>query len=251
MIIDGLVYVGTSRFGYELSARAVVEGMNRNEISAAITAPMHRSDHDFDRANADVAQAAAEFSGRLVPMARVDPWDGKLALWQLTRAVTELGARGLFLHPAEEHFRINDPGVRSLALHADELGVPIVAATGYQGLSEPVQITQFAQWCPEVPVIMTNGGQYNISGLAQTDAGLALQLDNVYVHTSGVYRDDWIGLVVKHFGAERLLFASAAPLMDFAYELKRVQLAHVSDEAKTLMLSETAIRVFGLGGEGR
>ncbi len=251
MTIDGLVYVGTSRFGYELSAGAAVEGLDRHGISAAITAPTHRPDHDFDRANAHVAQAAEESGGRLVPMARVDPWDGELALRQLTRAVTELGARGLFLHPAEEYFRINDSRIRSLALHAGELGVPIVVATGYQGLSEPVQITQFAQWCPEVPVILTNGGQYNISGLAQTDAGLALRLDNVYVHTTGVYRDDWIGLVVSQFGAERIFFASAAPVMDFAYELKRVELAHVPDEAKALMLTGNVTRLFGLEGESR
>lgn len=249
MITDGLVYVGTSHFGYELSADAAIAALDRNGISAAITAPMHRTDRDFDRANAGVGQAAKESEGRLVPLARVDPWDGKLALRQLTGAVTEFGARGLFLHPAEEHFRINDPRVRSLAMLASELGVPIVVATGYQGLSEPVQITQFARWCTTVPVILTNGGQYNISGLSQADAGLALELENVYVHTSGVYRDDWIGLVASKFGAERILFASAAPVMDFTYELRRVQLAHVSEEAKTLMLSENVLRLFGLERE--
>lgn len=251
MTIDGLVFIGTSHFGYELSADAAVEGLNRHGISAAITAPTHRPDHNFDRANTDLAQASEQSGGRLVPMARVDPWDGERALQQLTRAVSELGARGLFLHPSEEHFRINDSFIRPLAMRADELGLPIVVATGYQGFSEPIQITQFAQWCPQVPVILTNGGQYNISGLAQIDAGLALELDNVYVHTTAVYRDDWIGLVVSRFGAERILFASAAPVMDFAYELKRVELAHVSDEAKALMLTGNATRLFGLKDEPR
>jgi len=248
MTIDGLSYVGTSRFGYELSARAIVDGLDRHGLAAAITAPTHPPDHDFDRANGYSAEAAAESDGRLLPLARVDPWDGELALGQLTRAVSELGARGLFLHPAEEYFRINDARVRPLARRAAELGIPIVVATGYQGFSEPVQITQFASWCPEVPVILTNGGQYNVSGLAQTDAGLALQLGNVYVHTSGVYRDDWISLVVSKFGAERIFFASAAPIMDVQYELRRVQLAHVSDAAKQLMLSGNVSRLFGLTG---
>jgi predicted TIM-barrel fold metal-dependent hydrolase len=246
MTIDGLVYLGTSRFGYELSAGDTIEALDRRQISVALTAPTHRPDHDFDKGNAHVAQAARESHGRLVPIARVDPWDGEAALRQLSHAVTTLGARGLFLHPAEEYFRINDPRLRPLAVRAGELGVPIVVATGYQGLSEPVQITQFARWCPDTPVILTNGGQYNISGLAQIDAGLALQLDNVYVHTSGVYRDDWITLVVEQFGPERIFFASAAPVMDFGYELRRVELAHVPDEAKQLMLDGNAARLFGL-----
>jgi predicted TIM-barrel fold metal-dependent hydrolase len=246
MTIDGLVYLGTSRFGYQLNAEDAVDSLDRRQISVALIAPTHRPDHDVDRANAEVAAAARESGGRLLPLTRVDPWDGDTALRQLGHAVDTLGARGLFLHPAEEYFRINDPRVRPLALRAAELGVPIVVATGYQGLSEPVQITQFARWCPEVPVIMTNGGQYNISGLAQIDAGLALALDNVYVHTSGVYRDDWISLVVEQFGAERIFFASAAPVMDFGYELRRVELAHVPDEAKSLMLRGNAARLYGL-----
>ena len=145
-------------------------------------------------------------------MARVNPWAGDGALSQLTYAVTDLGARALFLHPAEEHFRINDRRMRRLARLSAELRVPIMVASGYQGLSEAAQMTQFAPWCPEVPVILTNGGQYNISGLGLIDASLALHMDNVYIHTSGVYRDDWIARVVSQFGAERLLFADARHL---------------------------------------
>lgn len=247
MTVDALTYVGTCRFGYELGAENALQALARHGISRAIAAPTHRPDHDFGRANAAVAQAGVESGGRLVPLARVDPWDGDLALRELTRAVTVGGARGLFLHPAEEHFRINDARLRPLAVRASELQVPIVVATGYQCFSEPTQITQFANWCPDIPVILTNGGQFNISGLSQTDAGLALRLDNVYVHTTGMYRDDWIGLVVSQFGAERVLFASAAPLMDVGYELRRVELAHVDDGAKAQMLTENAVRLFGLG----
>jgi uncharacterized protein len=251
MIIDSLVYVGTSRFGYELPAEQVVELLDRAGIATAVIAPTHRPDHDLERANQAVTQAAADSADRLVALARADPWDGGQAVRMLRQAVTERGARGLFLHPLEEHYRINDPRVRPLARAAAELGVPVVVATGYQGFSEPVQITQFARWCPEVPVVLTNGGQFNISGLAQTDAGLALQFDNVFVHTSGVYRDDWISLVVSSFGAERIMFASAAPTMSLEYELRRVQLAHVPEEAKALMLSGNARRIFRIEGEQR
>lgn len=249
MTVDGLVFLGTSRFGYGLDTDSLISRLDSERIDVALTAPMHRPDHDFDAGNTQVAQAASDSDGRLVGLARVDPWDGEAAVRQFDRAVRELGARGLFLHPAEEHFRINDPTVEPLTRRAAGLGVPIVVATGYQGLSEPIQITQFARGCREVPVILTNGGQFNISGLSQIDAGLALQLDNVYVHTSGVYRDDWIGLVVSSFGAERILFASAEPVMNLRYELHRVELAHVPQDAKQLMLEGNATRLFDLSAE--
>jgi predicted TIM-barrel fold metal-dependent hydrolase len=38
----------------------------------------------------------------------------------------------------------------------------------------------------------------------------------------------------------------AAPVMDVGYELRRVELAHVTDEAKSLMLGGNAARLFGL-----
>jgi predicted TIM-barrel fold metal-dependent hydrolase len=247
MIIDGLVYVGTSRFGTELPPERVLGLLDEDGVTAAVIAPTHRPDHDLQRANDGIAEVAAASGGRLLALARVDPWDGEPAVRMLEQAVAN-GAGGLFLHPLEEQFRINDPRVRPVARAAADLGVPIVVATGYQGFSEPVQITQLAGWCPEVPVVLTNGGQFNISGLAQQDAGLALAHDNVVVHTTGVYRDDWISLVVSTFGADRIMFASAAPLMSMRYELRRVQLAHVAEEAKELMVAGNARRIFGFGG---
>lgn len=247
MIIDGLIYLGRSRFGYGLSLKELMVGLSSGAVDGAVVAPMHRPDHDFGAANEDVFRAAEESAHRLVSLARVDPWDGEAAVRMLDEAVSISGARGLFLHPLEEHFRINDPRVRPLARRAADLGIPIVVATGYQGFSEPVQITQLARWCPEVPIILTNGGQFNISGLSQIDAELALQYENVYAQTSGVYRDDWISLVVSSFGADRLLFASAAPVMNTAYELKRVQLAHIPSEAKNLILHGNVQRLFGEG----
>lgn len=249
MTIDSLIYVGTSRFGYELAPDQVLAALDQDAIDGAVIAPTHRPDHDLGRANETVTEAVAASAGRLVALARVDPWDGDRAVRMFEEAVIDHDARGLFLHPLEEQFRINDPRVKPLAQAAVDLDVPIVVATGYQGFSEPVQITQFANWCPDVPVVLTNGGQFNISGMAQQDAGLALAHDNVFVHTSGVYRDDWISLVVSTYGADRIMFASAAPLMSLRYELRRVELAHVPEEAKPLMLDGNARRIFKIEQE--
>jgi predicted TIM-barrel fold metal-dependent hydrolase len=245
MTIDALAYLGESRFGTALTAPQLMAAMDQHDIKTAIVAPVHLAQHDVPRANADVAHAAEQAQGRLVSLARIDPWEAD-ALTHLKDAAAQ-GARGVFLHPLEEHFRINAPFVRPIAERAVELALPIVIATGYQCFSEPVQITQFASWCAEVPVVLTNGGQFNISGMSQTDAGLALDHDHVYVHTSGVYRDDWISLVVSTYGANRIMFASAAPAMSPAYEMRRVTLAHVPDEAKTLMLAGNAARIFSIG----
>lgn len=245
MTVDGLIHLGASHFGPELTARAALVDMEAVGTSVAIAAPAHPRGADFIAANQALAQACAESGGRLVPVARVDPWEGAGAVAELGRAVAA-GARGLFLHPAEEHFRINDDRVRPVVEAAAELGVPVVVAAGFHLYSEPLQLARAAQWAPGNPFVLTNGGQFNISGMAQFDAELALGNDNVLVQTSGMYREDFLERVVGTFGPERLMFASAAPLFTMAYERARVDLAHFDDEERDLILEGNARRVFGV-----
>lgn len=246
MTVDGLSFLGTSRFGYRREPAELLDELTAEGIDTALVAPMHPRDGDLGVANKEVAAFVADHPDRLVAIARVDPWDGDDAITQLTDAVTDGGAKGVFLHPGEENFQINDTQWRPIAQRAAELGVPVVVATGYYCRSEAGQVATFAEWCPSIPVIMTNGGQLNISGLGQVDAELALALPNVHIFTSGVYRDDFLERAVRTFGAERVLFASFAPQFNVAYEHKRVHQVHISDEERALVLSGNADRLFGV-----
>jgi predicted TIM-barrel fold metal-dependent hydrolase len=244
--VDGLLFLGSSHFGYALTPDAALAGMDAVGTVTAVAAPMHPHRGGFPAANTGVLEAAEHSDGRLVPLCRVDPWEGEGAVAELRRAVGR-GARGLFLHPSEEHFRANDVRIRPLVDEAAVLGVPVVVAAGYHLFAEPLQLGALAAWVPEHPVVLTNGGQFNISGLAQFDAELALGNANVHVQTSGMYREDFLERVVATFGPERLLFASAAPLFTMAYERRRVDAAHFTDAERALILAGNTRRIFGLG----
>ena len=243
--VDGLVFLGRSHFGYALDAATAVTGLDAVGTTTALVAPMHPTGADFAPANDEVAEAAGASGGRLVALCRVDPWRPD-AVAELRRCVAG-GVRGLFLHPAEEHFRVNDPRVRPLLEVAAALAVPVVIAAGYHLVAEPLQLGAAAAWTPDNPVVLTNGGQFNISGMAQFDAELALANPNVHVHTSGMYREDFLERVVATFGPERLVFASAAPLFQMPYERARVDLAHFSDAERELILGGNSRRIFSLG----
>jgi predicted TIM-barrel fold metal-dependent hydrolase len=243
VIVDGLIHLGVSHFGTSLSVDEALAAMDENGTHLAVAAPVHPSGADFPGANQHVLDAATT-TGRFVPLARVDPWTGTAALAELERAVAA-GARGLFLDPAEEHFAGDAPMVRPVVEKAAELGVPIVIAAGFHLYSEPPQLSEVASWVPDVPVVLTNGGQFNISGGSNYDALLTLrERPNVVVQTSAMYREDFLKSVIE-IGEDRLMFATAAPRLSWRYERARVDVARFG-AAEELVLGGTAARVFGV-----
>ena len=65
---------------------------------------------------------------RITGYARLDPHDGKKAIYELKRSILELGLRGLKLHPIAQMFvdEINSDTVISLISTAAKLNVPVI-----------------------------------------------------------------------------------------------------------------------------
>jgi predicted TIM-barrel fold metal-dependent hydrolase len=246
MKVDALSLLGTSRFGYRRTADETIRDLDAEGIAAAVVAPVHPPDGDLAAANREVAGEVHRSDGRLVGLARVAPWDGDAALAELTRAVGD-GARGVFLDPAEDHFAINDVRWRPIAERAAELGVPVVVATGFPWLAETQQVARFARWCPDVPVVLTNGGVLNISGGGQYHVHQALAGTRTCVLTNGMYRDDYLALIARKFGPDRLLFGSVAPRFDARFEHRRAGRIDLTDEERALVMGGNAARLFGIG----
>ncbi len=246
MVIDAYTFVGDSLLGYGQSASELLDRLDTAEIARAVICPVKPRGYHLEPANDEVAAAAAR-STRLIPFARVDPRQGDAAVREVERAARELGARGLFLHPWEETFRINSPLVDPVARRAADLGLPLLVASGYPWVSEASQVGDLARRFPMLPIVMTHGGQINISGLGQFDARLVLQQrPNVSFETSGVYRQDFIEDAVREFGPERVLFGSSAPLMAPQFEVERVRRARLPADARALMLGGNLERLLRL-----
>jgi uncharacterized protein len=115
-------------------------------------------------------------------------------------------------------------------------------------VSEAAQVGDLARRFPSVPIVMTHGGQINISGLGQADAMEVLRRHaNVSIETSGVYRQDFLEDVARDVGPERVMFGSNSPLMDMRLEIERVRWADLPEQARALILAGNARRLFRLG----
>jgi len=249
--VDVITFLGQSLFGYGQSADELLARLDSVDVERAVICPIKPRAYHLSAANDLVGDAAARQT-RFIPLARVDPNLEDDAVRELERAVGTLGARGLFLHPWEETFRVNDPRLDPLLTRCLDLHVPVMVATGYPWVSEAAQVGELARRFPSVPIVMTHGGQINISGLGQADAFAVLQRHpNVHIDTSGVYRQDFLEDVATQLGPERLLFGSNSPRMDIRLEVQRVRWLTVDDASRELVLGGNARRVLRLDSNAR
>jgi uncharacterized protein len=243
-VVDSLVFLGRGFSGVELDEDVLLRRMDELGIDRAVVCPLKPADYHLPPANDAVAASVARHSDRLSFLCRVDP-NREDAIREVRRCFDELGASGLFLHPAEELFRVNDARVDPVLGEARRHNRPVVIATGYPWVSEPLQVGALAGRFSDLPIIMTNGGQFNISGLGMADAWMALeQRPNLLVQTAGEYRQDFIENVAAQIGGNRILFASSAPHFDQTYELARARQAALTEENRRRLLGATAESLF-------
>jgi len=77
------------------------------------------------RINDQIAETCAKHKGKLYGLATVDPFSGDDAARELTRAVKELGLRGVFMESAKKDLLLGDKETRPTLKAAADLGVPV------------------------------------------------------------------------------------------------------------------------------
>lgn len=242
-MIDSLVVLGNNLFRPGLSVEAAVASSSRLGLEGMVAAPARDTDYSVVDANDRLARDAEGHPGirRLV---RVDPNQGRAAENELRRGITELGCVGLFLNPDEEVFRIQDaePVVRVAA----GLGIATVIVAGVPLRSEALQILELSAKVPDARLILSSGGQVNITGLGMADAWIALERNaNIAVLSNGEYRQDYLERIVRELGPERLLLGTMAPYYDRTFEIARIENIAYSASDRALVVGGNARRIFG------
>jgi predicted TIM-barrel fold metal-dependent hydrolase len=248
VIVDALVYAGAGLYGGRTLSELLGDA-NGAGLDRLVAAPAKPGDYDLAGASERLAEECAASGGRAVCLARLDPWREDAAV-RLRDLLAHPAVRGLLLHPWEETFPANSERAAALATDAAALGYPVVVEAGHPLVAEALSLADLARQV-EGTVVMTRGGQVNMSGLAQQSADLALAAaPNLRALSAGMYRQDWLEHCVAQFGAERLLHGSCAPVFDLGYELERVRRAKMGNGERAAVLGGNAAALFGLTGDG-
>ena len=244
MIIDGFTMVGASINGYQLTAEDLLASMSSSGIDKSVIAPVQPRTYHLEPQNEAVAVTQKRYPDRFIGFCRIDPRQGEDAMAELRRCVLQLELNGLALHPMEEGYTINGAPTIRLVREAGSLGVPVIVAAGYPWVSHASQIRSVAEQAEGTTIIMSHGGQINISGLAQADAFLALETcSNLHIGTNGVYRQDFLEECIEAFGPDRVLFTSMTPVFHQGFELDRVHSIKMKESDRLLVLGDNMTRI--------
>ncbi len=187
-----------------------------------------------------IADACATHPGRLEAFARIHPWYGDESVALLERAITELGFKGLKLHPVttiahpagEDTLRL----IRAAAAHH----APTLFHCGDEPLTTPLAIARAAEACPEATIILGHMGGYFHTNEA---IEVAERHPNLVLETSAMPYPAKIRDAVERLGAERVLYASDGPACSPRLEVEKVRLAGLDPESERLVLGENAGRI--------
>ncbi|MGI8793224.1 MAG: amidohydrolase family protein [Acidimicrobiales bacterium] len=206
-----------------------------------------------------VAQAVADYPDAFIGFASVDPWKGKAAVNELRRAVTDLGMKGLKLHPSCQGFAPNDHKFYPLYEAAAELEVPIIFHTGTSGLgagvrggggiklgySRPILLDDVAADFPDLNIV----GAHPSWPWQDEMLAVAQHKTNVWIDLSGWSPRLWSPALVQNVMGglqDRALYGSDYPFIAFQKWLKAFKGHEPSPEIEQKILVGNAQRLLGL-----
>jgi predicted TIM-barrel fold metal-dependent hydrolase len=236
-IIDGHVMLGTE---YPLSLRQgdLLREMDRYGIEQAIARPMGAELIIDNVAGNDRVLAGGP---RIRGLVTANPWRGERAVEELKRC-RQLGAAGLFLHPARQGFMPIEPIVVPLLEYTAEASWPVMFHTGTFIYSDVLAVAELARRYPATPFILGCGG---FSDMWFEVPGVMASVPNLWLETSHILGNG-VRTVLKTSGAGRVLFGSGEPSNRYACALNCLENLDLDAESKRLIFRDNARKLFKL-----
>jgi hypothetical protein len=232
--------------------------LDRHGVGAAATLSVAALHHDALSGNAETVQACAG-EARLFPAWVLDP--------RLPRAERLLSganaARLLCLLPGMQAYAVNYAPIRRLLRHlAEQQQQQQTQPAGGSNNNKPLppllfesvcagDATRFAAFLNEAgyagPVLLS--GVSGASGTLAEALAIAEEMPQIAITTDGLRGIGEVDAAVETLGAERVVFASGAPVRSLGAALAVIRHARLDAQAERLVLGDNARRLLGGGAD--
>lgn len=229
--------------GWSMSAALCIGRMDEAGVDAAVVMTIADLPGINPEALELIAGACDEHPGRLYGFIRLHPWYREESRSLLSRAVGELGFRGLKLHPVSSLAHPSGEDTIALIRRAGELGVPTLFHCGDEPMTTPLSIEPAAAACPDSVVILGHmGGYFHVDEAIE----VAERQPNIVLETSAMPYPEKIKEAVERIGAERVVFGSDGPVSSPVLEREKIVIAGLSPEETAQVLGGNAVRLLGV-----
>lgn len=238
-IVDGHCHLGPHDGFFQPAndAAGLVRTMDRIGIAQACTFPTLGIHVEMKTGN-DMALAAAQhFPGRFLPYIVVDPHRRPVETEAELERCFAAGARGIKLHTQVAAYPFDGPGYAPAFAFAGRHRLPLIS----HGVGSPEALRRIARTFPNAHFVVAHAGASPPpAGGAEGVYRVAIEEPNVYLDlASSVGRFGAFVSALALVGAGKLLYGSDMPWMCASYQIGRVLLAPIPDEAKRLVLGGT------------
>ena len=206
-----------------------------------------------------VNRALALHPERFFGLYGVDPTQGMTAVYELQRAVEELGYIGAHGYPHWFELPIDHARWYPIYAKCCELDVPIqhqigqslVYASDYpcRSVGQPITMDAVACDFPELKLI---GIHVGIPWVEEAIA-MAWKHANVYLGCDAHSPRYWPQSFVHYlnsYGQDKVIFGTDFPVLDFERTRTEIEALELKPTAKRKLLRENAIRIYGLDKRG-
>jgi len=271
MIIDGHVHVCEPPYTQEKAHVNVVGGrpLTMPVKKADFTAEILLRDmdkHHIDKAvimafpgllsNEFLSKVVKKLSNRLIGFASVpDPKNAEESIRILTKAVKQLGLKGLKLHPDYHKFSPADPEVVPLMQCAADFDIPVLIHSfaggmirGYFEHNVPKNIDILKSRIPGLKIIIAH-----LAGPRFLDLLTIGQIPGVFVETSwgltlvaDLFGAEFVTKFIRNVGVDKFIFGSdwsGTPHPAMKEQLDLIQKLDLTDAEKKKILGENITKV--------
>lgn len=232
----------------------IVEDMNKYGVElAVITGRDCETTYGSKSNNDSVIEFCSKYPDKFIGFVGLDPHKGMGAIEELKLAVAEYGLKGAAIDPYLAQIYANDAKYYPIYAKCCELNIPIVITTGPATLVPnavidhvaPRYIDFVARDFPELKIIISHGGYPWVNEAIF----VAQRNKNVYLEISEYERFPQAEAYVEAANtviADKLLYASAHPFVDFKEALKTYAELPFTDEVRKKVMYNNAARVLGI-----
>lgn len=223
MIIDCHVHVkGGDQFRREFPPDLILRTMDEAGIDKSVIFSICLPSRESNDLTLRCYEAAPD---RFIPFAHVLPDDGREALTELQRAVSDRGCKGLKLHVGVMQ-EVEIEQIKAVCAASADLDIPVLI-----DFSNRLEIAaELTAALPDLKLIVAHLGAPQDERLVDKFIGLALERENVYLDSSYSSCPWKIPDAISRLGADRVIFGSDGPLIHPSIELAKIRVCNLSDE---------------------